>query len=118
MTLHTEPASRTIDSARTDAGPLRPAPQRGRRRGDPDPEGGQGLARALGWLSQALGLAALARPRALARMAGVREDRRNDLVLRLAGAREGLTGGGAPARSRPTRWGCAPGGRGATDPAP
>lgn len=65
---------------------------------------GEGMATGLGWLSLALGLPALARPRAVARTAGFRGDRLDQMVVRLVGAREILTGIGILTRRRPTGW--------------
>jgi uncharacterized membrane protein len=104
MTMQMERESTTTNQARIDVEPRPAFQQRGRRRGDPDPDGGLGLARVLGWVSEGLGVAALARPRALARFTGLRDDGRNEMILRLAGARELAKGLGILSRARPTSW--------------
>lgn len=62
------------------------------------------LARGLGWFSLGLGITQIAAPRALARMIGVRPDRRRQKAMRAIGAREIATGLGILSRSRPAGW--------------
>jgi uncharacterized membrane protein len=59
------------------------------------------LEHALGWLSIGLGVAELAYPRGVARLAGIRDDRRTRGTLLAFGLRELLSGLGILARRRP-----------------
>jgi uncharacterized membrane protein len=67
------------------------------------PPEGVRLARGLGWFSVGLGLAELAAPGSLARMIGVRGDRRTRKTMRALGARE--VAQGVAILSRPRRAG-------------
>jgi uncharacterized membrane protein len=59
------------------------------------------VARGLGWLSLALGIAQLAAPGTIARLAGVRDDRRSRRAARAVGLREIIAGLGILTRERP-----------------
>jgi uncharacterized membrane protein len=64
-------------------------------------EGGERLARGLGWFSLALGTGALLAPRSLARLIGVGE---HPALLRAIGARELVSGLGILSERRPAGW--------------
>jgi uncharacterized membrane protein len=64
----------------------------------------QRLANGLGWLSIGLGLAELLAPRRMARMVGVRDDRRVRRTLTLMGLRELASGVGLMASRRRSPW--------------
>jgi uncharacterized membrane protein len=73
--------------------------QSGARGGDPER-----LARGLGWFSIGLGLAAVAAPRYVSRLVGVRDDGNTRAVLRAVGLREIVTGVGILTQRRPAGW--------------
>lgn len=65
---------------------------------------GERLARGLGWLSVGLGIAHVVAPRALARMIGLRGNRRSWTAMRAIGLRELAVGIGILARPRSAGW--------------
>ena len=90
----TEPASRSSPRAAARA--------RGRDRteGSRDRRTADGLASALGWFSIGLGLAQIAAPRGMARLIGVRDDRRSATIMRTIGMREIASGIGILSQHR------------------
>jgi uncharacterized membrane protein len=71
-------------------------------RRQPSADGGDSLARALGWFSIGLGLAEVAVPRSLARLIGAPEH--HTTLLRIMGAREIAAGIGLLTKPRPAEW--------------
>ncbi|QEH38810.1 Polyketide cyclase / dehydrase and lipid transport [Aquisphaera giovannonii] len=67
-------------------------------------DGGERLAKALGWFSIGLGLASLAAPRGIARLIGARGDHADETILRLVGLQEVACGIGILATRKPTGW--------------
>jgi uncharacterized membrane protein len=65
---------------------------------------GAGLARALGVFGIGLGLAQLLAPRLLTRLIGARASDDGDVLMRVLGARDLVTGLGILARRQPTGW--------------
>jgi uncharacterized membrane protein len=68
------------------------------------PRDGDGLARALGWCSIALGLAEIVAPRRMARLIGISDDPWRRGLLRGLGLREVTSGVGILSGRRPDRW--------------
>jgi uncharacterized membrane protein len=75
-----------------------------RRTAESEHAGNVGLAKALGWLSIALGVAELAAPRSVARLIGVDDDADNRRLLQAVGLRELATGIGILARPQEPGW--------------
>ncbi len=71
---------------------------------DGEGRGGERLARGLGWFSVGLGVAQVVAPRGVARMIGVRDDRRSLATLRAVGVREIASGVGLLTRARSSAW--------------
>ncbi|WP_207477901.1 SRPBCC family protein [Arenibaculum pallidiluteum] len=68
------------------------------------PTGGEGLAKAIGWFSIGLGLAAVAAPRGMARTIGVPGGSDDRDVMLAVGLREIVSGLGVLSRDRPAGW--------------
>lgn len=66
--------------------------------------GAAGLSQALGWLSVGLGLAQIAAPRRVARLAGMADAQDTEALMRAMGLREIATGAGILMRSNPAPW--------------
>jgi uncharacterized membrane protein len=64
----------------------------------------QRMARGLGWFSVGVGVAALAAPRGVTRLAGIDDSPAASRVVRLAGARELVQGAGLLSGRRPAGW--------------
>ncbi|HEX6074650.1 MAG TPA: SRPBCC family protein [Micromonosporaceae bacterium] len=62
------------------------------------------MARGLGWFSLGLGVAALAAPRGVSRLAGIDGSASTSTVVRLVGARELVQGAGLLSGRRPSGW--------------
>lgn len=109
MSMPASTANRSLpeSSFATGNGRTRTEPEAGEghytRNGAPD-ETNRQLARALGWFSVGLGLAALITPSRIARMVGVPGSGGNNALLRAIGLREVASGVGILTQQDPSSW--------------